>query len=238
MNLARRLFPKLFSYADPESFVNRCRRRRAALIWACLESCAPPEGRLRILDVGGGIAFWRVIGLPDAARYAVTLLNLDCAPLEGDVAGVSSVEGNACDLPYERGEFDVVMSNSVIEHVGENADRSRMAAEIMRLSDRYIVQTPAFWFPIEPHVLLPCFQFLPVFVAGVLVKLLGIPGIPRGDGSLAACVTGVRQNRMLTRSQFKSLFPDATICSEPMLGLTKSYIAVHGFPGVALESFK
>jgi hypothetical protein len=238
MILLRRLFPKLFSYEDSESFVNRCRRRRAVLIWQCLESYAPSHGRLRILDVGGGLGFWRAIGLPDPHRYHVTLLNLDRPLLNDHVQGFSFVEGDACRLPYERGDFDVVMSNSVIEHVGWRDDRVCMAAEISRVSDCYIVQTPSFWFPIEPHVLLPCFQFLPATVAGVLVRLFRISGIPRGDGSFAACIEGVRKNCMLTRSQFRSCFPDATIYSERLLGLTKSYIAIHGFQGIDSEVLK
>jgi hypothetical protein len=39
----------------------------------------------------------------------------------------------------------------------------------------------------------------------------------------------VESIRLLTRSQFAELFPNATIYEEKLLGLTKSFVAYHGW---------
>lgn len=54
---------------------------------------------------------------------------------------------------FQDNEFDAVFSNSVIEHVGDYEAQRQMANEIMRVGKRYFVQTPNFYFPIEPHIL-------------------------------------------------------------------------------------
>ena len=227
MTFAERLFPRIFSYVDPDSFVNRCRRRRSALIWERLQQVPPSGGLVRILDVGGCLGFWYAIGLPDPSRYHVTLLNLSGGSDDG-LPGFSAVQGDACDLPYRRGEFDVVLSNSVIEHVGGQQNMRRMAGEIVRLCDNYIVQTPSFWFPFEPHAQLPFFHYLPPVLGGILIKHFNIRGFPRG-GSLAECSASFRNTKMLTRKSLQSLFPVASIHTERLMGVTKSYVAIHGF---------
>ncbi|MGH7860878.1 MAG: methyltransferase domain-containing protein [Candidatus Dormibacteraceae bacterium] len=73
-----------------------------------------------------------------------------------------SVIGDARDLAqFQAQAFDVAFSNSVIEHVGGADDQRRMASEAMRVASHYFVQTPKHYFPIEPHFLVPGFQFMP-----------------------------------------------------------------------------
>jgi hypothetical protein len=227
MSIAKRLFPHLLSYEDPDSFVNRCRRRRSKLIWACLERVAQDMKPVRILDVGGAIEFWQAIGMPSPDRYHVTLLNLGGAKPEG-VDGFSFVQGDACELPFERGDFDVVLSNSVIEHVGDRQHQERMARRIAEVCHRYIVQTPSFCFPFEPHAQLPFFHYLPPSLGGMLIQHFDILGYPRGK-DLAACIASFQATRMLTRRSFQSLFPDARVHTERLFGLAKSYTAIRGF---------
>ena len=57
-------------------------------------------------------------------------------------------------LPFADGEFDLVYSSSVVEHVAAGPARG-LRAELRRVARGWFVQTPAASFPIEPHSLLP-----------------------------------------------------------------------------------
>ena len=71
------------------------------------------------------------------------------------------VQGDALDLPFEDGAFDVVFSNAVIEHVGGREEQRRFVAEGLRVARRAFITTPNRWFPIEVHTRLPLVHWLP-----------------------------------------------------------------------------
>jgi SAM-dependent methyltransferase len=168
-----------------------------------------------ILDVGAGAG---------AALERFNTVNkitaLDIAPLaEGWLAqpNVSVIAGDATRLPFPDRAFSVAFSNSVIEHI-PIADRSAFASEVRRVADRYYVQTPNRYFPIEPHYQVPFFQFLPSHVQKWINARLTLGW--RGKG-------GWEETRLLTARELRRLFPEATIHRERMFGLTKSLMAVH-----------
>ena len=67
----------------------------------------------RVLDIGGTPDCWDLLPL----RPRVTLLNTPRA--KDDLAAAAEwVAGDGRALPFRDGAFDVVFSNSVIEHVG------------------------------------------------------------------------------------------------------------------------
>jgi SAM-dependent methyltransferase len=115
-------------------------------------------------------------------------------------------------MPFADDEFDVVWCNSLIEHV-DPADRAGVAAEIRRVASRWWVQTPNRWFPVEPHVLLPLFQFLPRAIRKRLWRF-GASGEQFHDIPL------------LTEKELKNLFPESEIVRERIGPLTKSLVAV------------
>src|SRR6516165_9464029 len=131
---------------------NRFRRRRMHRFAAELGITT----ETRVLDIGGTPDCWRL--LPVAPR--VTLLNTPRA--RADLASAESwVAGDGRALPFRDGAFDVVFSNSVIEHVGDEASQRRFAAEVARVGRAYWVQTPNRWFPVEQHLLTPLVHWLP-----------------------------------------------------------------------------
>src|SRR4029077_17683516 len=109
----------------------------------------------RVLDVGGTPGNWSLL----AARAQVKILNLPRA-IE-DRGSLTWVFADGCQLPFRDKSFDVVFSNSVIEHLGDPFRHEQFAREIARVGVRYFVQTPNRWFPVEHHLLTPLIHFLP-----------------------------------------------------------------------------
>jgi SAM-dependent methyltransferase len=54
-------------------------------------------------------------------------------------------------LPFPDKSFDLVLSNAVIEHVGDLADQSKFVEEHARVGRYFILTTPNRLFPIESH---------------------------------------------------------------------------------------
>src|SRR5687767_8536843 len=75
-----------------------------------------PRPDATILDVGGGYGTWIESGL----RCKITVLNIHRIAPQPLPAGlqIETVIGDGCDLQFADRTFDIVFSNSVIEHVG------------------------------------------------------------------------------------------------------------------------
>ncbi len=207
-----------------DSLAGRMRRRRFAFFESLL---APLPRPVHILDLGGTLTFWETMGIDEQAGLEVVLLNLTTTPV--DRPHFRSVVGDARAMPeFADQAFDVIFSNSVIEHVGSFEDQRRMAREVQRVGQRYFVQTPNRYFPIEPHYLMPGFQFYPLALQVLLVKNFAMgwyPRQPHGADALAQ----VRANRLLTRTELRTIFPQADIYCERMFGMTKSLVAYGGW---------
>jgi hypothetical protein len=73
--------------------------------------------------------------------------------------------------------FDLVFSNSVIEHLFSIQNQQKMANEVKRVGKNYYIQTPNKFFPIEPHWVFPFFQFLPFGLKVYLTKNFNLKSI-------------------------------------------------------------
>jgi len=124
--------------------------------------------------------------------------------------------------------FDVVFSNSVIEHVGSYENQRRMADEVMRVGRRYFIQTPNRRFPLEPHFLVPWFQYLPGEVRAQLVHRFDV-GWYRRIPDLEEARAEVNSIQLLSRRKFAALFPGAAIHVERFAGIPKSFVACGGW---------
>lgn len=194
-------------------------RRRRMRWFRALLPLAPAE---RLLDVGGFPWFWREARLPNP----ITLLNLGFpAGLAESYPGFTYVTGDGCALPFDDGAFDVVFSNSVIEHLGTWENQRRFAAEVRRTGRRLWVQTPARGFFIEPHLLAPFIHWLPLATQRRLIRpLTGWGWLTRPTPAQVDAF--LAEVRLLTRAEMQTLFPDCEILEEKFLGMTKSYVAV------------
>jgi 2-polyprenyl-3-methyl-5-hydroxy-6-metoxy-1,4-benzoquinol methylase len=200
------------------------RRARFALFLSLLSRI---DGHVEILDIGGTQEFWTLMTDGDAGDVRVTLLNIEQQVVTSN-RFISAV-GDARAMPqFADKSFDIVFSNSVIEHVGSYYDQKRMATEVMRVGKRYFVQTPNKRFPLEPHFLFPWFQYLPGAAKAQLVHRFDV-GWYKRIPSLEAARAEVDSIQLLTRTRFANLFPGGTLHTEKLFGLAKSFVAYGGW---------
>lgn len=208
----------------PGSAADRFRQRRFARFRELVDAL---PGAVRILDVGGTTSFWERLGYAGTERIDIVLLNL--IPQDVPFSNISSTIGDAADLSaYGDDAFDVVVSNSVIEHLPTPELQARMAAEVRRVGRRVYLQTPNRFFPLEPHFLFPFFGVLPMRVRAGLLQHLDLGWHPRQPDPHKA-MADVRSIRLLSRRELRRLFPGATIVDERLALMTKSFIVLDGW---------
>ncbi len=167
------------------------------------------------------------MGFAEGADIRVVLLNL--STVEVTFPNFTSVAGDARNMPTFRDkEYDVVFSNSVIEHVGGFDQQRQMAEEVKRVGKRYFLQTPNRSFPIEPHFYVPFFQLLPLRLKLFLVLHFAFR-LFRKKPDKQEAMEEISSIRTLTKRELRELFPEASIYSEKFLGLTKSFVVYGGW---------
>lgn len=218
--------------SDPQSIERRFRARRFAHVRSLIDECLTERGRVDILDLGGTEQYWAVAedylkALGD--KISITLINNE-APSPCQSSQFVDLIGDACDPELFAGRrFDLVHSNSVLEHVGEKDRMRAFANNVRRLSDRHFVQTPNYWFPLEPHFRVVGFQWLPLPVRAALMRRFNLGFFPRAK-TLEEAWDNVREIRLLDKSLMRKLFAGSEIKIEKVVGLSKSIMAI-GRPG-------
>lgn len=128
-------------------------------------------------------------------------------------------------LPFKDSTFDLVYSNSVIEHLGNFEDQNLFAVECRRVGRSFYVQTPNKWFFIEPHLITPFIHWLPCGIQRLLLRNFTVWGwITRPTSQY--CESFMNEVRLLGSNDLQRLFPDAEIWHERFFGFSKSLIAV------------
>lgn len=174
-----------------------------------------------ILDVGGSYySFWAYSPI----KPKVTLLNPKASWLKCDEPGFSTILGDGRSLPFDNQSFDIVVSNSVIEHLGEWNQQKIFADEIRRVGRSYWVQTPSRTFFIEPHYLAPLIHFLPKKYRRLLARYFTVWGLTVHP-TRKQVDEMVEELNLLNKPEVEQLFPEATIICEKWCGMTKSIIA-------------
>ena len=207
-----------------QRFSGHFRDRRNQLI----TSTFPNLHDLTVCDLGGSLHFWERWS-PDLVPTDLTLLNIgidgQSSSHTGALEHLSIQLYDGHKIPYPDDHFDVLICNSVIEHVALG-DRSGLAEEIQRVSKYYFVQTPAAEFPIEPHFVLPFVHWLP--------RRVGVYFVPFGLWAIMTRPTKQRMRdyfeevHLLTRLELASYFPGSTVAIERLLLMPKSYTVHRG----------
>lgn len=129
--------------------------------------------RKRLLEIGcgsGGISRW--FGDAGPMRWDVEAVDVEDVRLVRDGYAFRIVTGTG--LPFEDASFDVVITNHVIEHVGnESAQREhlREVRRVLRDDGIAYIAVPSRWMLVEPHFKLPFLSWLPMSLSHAYVRL-------------------------------------------------------------------
>lgn len=219
---------KLTNYNNPNSFGSRMRSRRLAPLLRLIAAIHSRKGKVSILDVGGREAYWKSIPDDFLVKHAVriTILNLPCDLVGEESRFFTYAVGDACDLSeYPDNSFDIVHSNSVIEHVGNWEKIKAFANETRRLAPELFVQTPYFWFPIEPHFVKLGHHWLPKPLRASMWMWCKMGQRGRAKDIDEAMTKLDDEPYLLDMRMFRFLFPDCRIIKEKFFLLTKSMVA-------------
>ena len=215
---------------DVKSISAKARARRIQLFANYAVLCGITDAR--ILDIGGTVDYWKMNlqYVPEGLIKSIDVVNLP--PQEENIqriAGVSlhAYAGDALDKTTLRQDsYDIVYSNSVIEHVGNLRSQRRMAMIIMSTGKYFWVQTPAKSFPIEPHFYFPFFVYLPLSFRTFLYRHIKLGFMGKQPNWLEARMS-CEETRLLTKLEFLSIFDGCDILKEKWYGICKSYMATN-----------
>jgi hypothetical protein len=221
----------LWDNTVPTSLASRMRAARSRYLREMIEKVHLRKGSCTIADVGGDRGYWEIFGEAylRSKNVSIVLANLKFEGESGAEDGIfryMGADARALDS-FENKQFDIAHSNSLIEHVGSWKDKRSTANETIRIAQLYYVQTPNYWFPIEPHFLLPGFQFLPKQARIALIRKKRRGWIDKAE-SYSDAAEVVEGCDLLSTTEMKTLFPDAVIIPERFFLFTKSLIAIGG----------
>ncbi|MDF0543229.1 class I SAM-dependent methyltransferase [Sphingobium sp. H39-3-25] len=209
----------------PHVSENRFRQKRFAKFRALLDQNFAGKSTIRVLDIGGARNYWNGLKpLWADLPLEITIINIGAEPVDDTPYFIRP--GDACDLShYADNSFDIVHSNSVIEHVGHWPEIEAMAREVRRLAPHYYLQTPNIAFPYEPHFRSLFIHWYPEAVRAQML-LRRRRGFIDRQPDMNHAMLELQAINLLSTRQMKHLFPDARIEHERILGLSKSIIAI------------
>jgi len=107
-------FKNIFEISEKKnSLGNRFREKRFNFFLKKFDSLNKP---ITLLDIGGKINFWENRGLAGNNDYKITVLNIEKE--KSNYSNINCLIGDAINLnQFKNKSFDVVHSNSVIEHL-------------------------------------------------------------------------------------------------------------------------
>lgn len=199
------------------SLAERLRLRR----WELIQAELPELPEMNVLDLGGTLSWW--MRAPVRPGH-VTVVNLEVN--DEDKPWLTAIVGDACQAEslFPGQSFDLVFSNSLIEHVGGHNARRALARCIRSLAPRYFVQTPYRYFPVEPHWVFPAMQFLPLPVRRSIAPRWPL-GHTRGWDTREA-LDEVMSTELIGATEMRTYFPDGRLRWERVLGIPKSMVVI------------
>ena len=187
-------------------------------------SLFPQLPAYRVLDLGGSVHFWHESGLIDHVG-SVDIYNVSHSEIQTQHSASDKFHIHIYDgqhLPVADQSYDLVISNSVFEHIPPQA-RAQVAREARCAGRRGFIQTPALEFPIEPHFVMPLLHWLPRSWGRQLVRVSPWALLSAQPAEVQDAYWN--EVRLLSRSELAALFPGETVMAERFVGLPKAWIA-------------
>lgn len=179
----------------------------------------------KILDVGGYPVFWTQREQPVGQIVCLNVHEVSWDASAYPSHHIETMVGDGCNLPFADASFDLVFSNSVIEHVGDWEKQKAFAKEAMRVGKRLWIQTPAYECPIEPHYIAPFVHYLPQHVQKLTLRWFTPWGWLQRP-TPAEISEAVDSIRLLKKGEMQELFAGCELYTERVLGMPKSYVAM------------
>ncbi len=205
-------------------------RERSRMFRAFVASLRRP---VRILDLGGTAEMWSRWQVTAADAFAITLLNHhrhDPTQRQATVTQpfIHDRRGDALQLSAsDLAAFDVVFSNSMLEHLPSPADQAALARFIAATGLPYFIQVPNKFSPVDPHFPHPLVPFFALYPKPWQARLLTWSAL--GSGGRAGSIEWARQQfaayHPLGRRDLRRLFPQASLRTQWTFGLPMSIIA-------------
>ncbi|MDR0538033.1 MAG: class I SAM-dependent methyltransferase [Tannerellaceae bacterium] len=220
---------KFINYQSKKSFAFKLRAKRAERLKQLITEYFIKYGKVNIIDIGGTKLYWNII--PESFlienKVKIALVNLPSnQPLPENDDIFSFHNGDGCNLTnFTDKSFHIAHSNSVIEHVGNDENRIKFANEIKRVAETYYLQTPNFWFPVEPHFVTPFFHWLPVSVRIWLLLHFNLGWFLKATDKKQA-QSHIDGHRLLSKRELLALFPNTVLHREWFILFIKSFTVI------------
>ncbi len=147
----------------PHAALELSGRYRKGLKIERLLGLSATDGRCRILEVGAGAGGTSAyFASHPSGRFEVDAV--DVVDSRQVKAGYRFTPVEGATLPFDDASFDVIISNHVIEHVGDDAEQARHLSELRRVMRPEAIgylAVPSRWMLIEPHYRLAFLSWWP-----------------------------------------------------------------------------
>jgi hypothetical protein len=210
---------------------SRAARKRSSLFRARLQSMRRP---VRIIDLGGSAQMWRRWGVTADDGLHIVLANphrSDTTHRSETLPGgfVQSWSVDVLELSAQSFEaYDLIFSNSMLEHLPSRADQHLLAKTIETSGKPYFIQVPNKHCIVDPHFPHPLAAFFAMWPRRLQVwahhrHALGSSG---RAATMSASRKAIESYHPLARGDLQALFPSARVVTEWNLGLPMSLVAI------------
>lgn len=227
----RAAIQSLVNYDNPRSIGSRLRGGRMAHVERLVAAVLQEKSTCEIVDIGGVARYWRLMDRSLLQACRITIVNLE-EPWgfdpRSDLPNAGAFEfavGDGRSLQFDDRQFDIAHSNSVLEHVGSFADMQKFVRESARVARLFYIQTPYFWFPIEPHFGFPFIHWLPAPLRCKIITRMGI-GFRRKFRSVPEAMAYIEAINLIDIGQARALPEDCQVVYERVLGIPKSLMLI------------